>query len=284
MGSGWRRPARRIPGTDLAGTVASVGSGATRFRIGDEVFGETLEGHQWVNGGSFAEFAAVPESCLALKPAGLSFAEAAAVPTSGFIALNNLGSLRKPGGLRAGHQVLINGAAGGVGGLAVGLAKAFGAEVTGVDHAQKLDLVRYLGADSVLDYAREDFTRRGKRYDLILDVASNLRLSDCRRALAPGGLYVRIGHDHYGKRSNRILGSLPSMLGLALRSPFDRNLPRPTARLPGKGESMETLRDLLASGRLRCIPVDRAFPLEEASRALAYLAAGTARGRIVLSP
>lgn len=281
MGSGLRRPKHRVPGTDVAGTVEAVGGEVTRFRAGDEVFGETLAGHPWQNGGSFAEYVSVPEGCLALKPAGLAFAEAAAVPTSGYIALHNL---RNEGCLREGHKLLINGAAGGVGGLATGIAKAFGAEVTGVDHAEKLDLVRSLGADFVLDPAREDFTRQGKRYDLILDVASNLRLSDCKRALAPGGLYVLIGHDHYGRRANRILGSLPSVLGLTLRSLFDRNLPRPSFRLPAKGEVMETLRDLLAAGRLQPAPIDRVFPLAEAPQALAYLATGTARGRIVITP
>lgn len=281
MGSGLRRPKRRIPGTDMAGTVEAVGRDVTRFRIGEEVFGETLAGHQWVNGGSFAEYVSVPEECLAIKPAHLSFAEAAAIPTSGFIALHNL---RNEGRLRAGLKVLINGAAGGVGGLAVGIAKAFGSEVTGVDHAEKLDIVRSLGADFVIDHAREDFTRLGKRYDLILDVASNLRLSDCKRTLAPGGLYVLIGHDHYGKGANRILGSLPRMLGLVLRSLFDKSLPRPSFRMPGKREIMETLRDLLASGRLKPVPIDRAFPLAQAPEALAYLATGMARGRIVLTP
>lgn len=281
MGSGLRRPKRRIPGTDVAGTVEAVGQGVTRFRAGDEVFGETLAGHQWQNGGSFAEYVSVPEACLALKPTGLSFAEAAAVPTSGFIALHNL---LNEGRLRAGIKVLVNGAAGGVGGLAVGIAKAYGAEVTGVDHAEKLGLVRSLGADFALDYAREDFTRQGKRYDLILDVASTLRLSDCKRALAPGGLYVLIGHDHYGRKAGRLLGSLPRMIGLALRSLFDRNLPRPSSRMPAKREVMETLRDLLAAGRLTPPPLDRAFPLADAPRALAYLASGAARGRIVITP
>lgn len=198
MGSGLRRPNRRVPGTDMAGTVEAAGRDVTRFQAGDEVFGETLAGHQWLNGGSFAEYVSVPEDCLALKPANLSFAEAAAVPTSGFIALHNL---RNECRLRPGLKVLINGAAGGVGGLA-----------------------------------------------------------------------------------HHILGSVPRMLRLTLRSLFDRNLPRPSFRMPAKREIMETLRDLLATGRLKAPPVDRAFPLAEAAQALAYLASGAARGRIVLEP
>ena len=183
MGSGVRRPRERVPGTDVAGVVESVGSAVTRFEPGDEVFGETIRGVQWRNGGAFAEYATAPEEGLALKPSGVSFEEAAAVPTVGLIALNNLPRRRVPSGSR----VLVNGAAGGVGAIAVQLAKSYGAEVTGVDHASKLALVRSLGADRVIDYTSEDFTRAGEQWDLIFDVPGNHSFKAIRRALDPRG-------------------------------------------------------------------------------------------------
>ena len=184
MGAGLRKPRNPVPGTDVAGLVESVGRNVTRFRSGDEVFGETLKGMQWINGGAYAEYATAPESALALKPANVTFEQAAAVPTSALIALP---SLRAGGEIQAGQKVLVNGAGGGVGSVAVQLAKAFGADVTGVDSASKLDMVRSIGADQVIDYTQEDFTRRGERYDLIFDIPGNYSLSDCRRALTPGG-------------------------------------------------------------------------------------------------
>ena len=169
MGGGVRRPKDLVPGTDVAGVVESVGRAVTRFSTGDEVFGETLRGIQWRNGGAYAEYATAPEECLALKPPGVSFEEAAAVPTAGLIALHNLPQHR----VRPDDRVLVNGAAGGVGAIAIQLAKAYGAHVTGVDEARKLDLVRSLGADRVIDYAAEDYTRSGERWDLIFDVPGN---------------------------------------------------------------------------------------------------------------
>ena len=158
MGSGVRHPKEQVPGTDVAGVVESVGRAVTQFRPGDEVFGKTVRGVQWRNGGAFAEYATAPEDGVALKPAGVSFEEAAAVPTAGLIALNNLPQRRVPPGSR----VLVNGAAGGVGAFAVQLAKAYGAEVTGVDHRSKLALVRSLGADRTIDYTREDSPAAGR--------------------------------------------------------------------------------------------------------------------------
>ena len=148
MGSGVRRPKDKVPGTDVAGVIESVGAAVTRFRPGDEVFAETIRGVQWRNGGAYAEYATAPEEGVALKPPDVSFEEAAAVPTAGLIALNNLPQSR----VLPGHRVLVNGAAGGVGAIAVQLAKAYGAHVTGVDHTRKLALVRSLGADRVIDY------------------------------------------------------------------------------------------------------------------------------------
>lgn len=199
MGSGLLRPKYRIPGTDMSGQVESVGKNVTRFKQGDEVFGETVLGNQWKNGGAFAEYVSVPQDALAHKPANVTFEQAAAVPTAGLIVLQNLRGVR----LRPGAKVLVNGAAGGVGGCAVQLAKAYGAHVTGVDETGKLDLVRSLGADQVVDYTREDFTRGAERYDLIFDIPGNRSFAECRRVLALDGSYVLIGHDRFGDAGGR---------------------------------------------------------------------------------
>ncbi|CAN5620330.1 NAD(P)-dependent alcohol dehydrogenase [soil metagenome] len=280
MGSGVRRPESLIPGTDLAGRVESAGRRVTRFRVGDEVFGESHRGFQWRNGGTFAEFVAVPEEILEAKPPGVTFEEAATLPTAGTIAVHNL---RYGERLGAGQEVLINGAAGGVGSIAVQLAKAAGARVTAVDAPHKLDLLRSLGADHVVDYTREDFTRSGRRYDLIFDVASNLALPARRRALAPGGVYVLIGHDHFGAARGRLLGSLPQALGQMALSPLVTHLPRPDLSHPRKPEAMVILREALAAGQLTPV-IDQAYPLEEAGAALRRLASGDAVGRIVVVP
>jgi NADPH:quinone reductase-like Zn-dependent oxidoreductase len=278
MGSGLLRPKTRIPGTDVAGLVESTGKDVTRFSPGEEVFGETLRGNQWRNGGAFAEFVAVPQDSLAVKPGNVTFEQAAAVPTSGLIALQNL----RDGRLRPGHDVLVNGAGGGVGSLAVQLAKAFGATVTGVDHPSKLDMVRSVGADRVLDYTRDDFTRRGERYDLIFDVPGNHSYADSRRALAPDGTYVLIGHDHFGVAGRRWLGSLPRFVGLMARAPFSKHLPSPSRSTPSKKDSMEVLREYLETGALTPV-VDRTFPLGEVADAIRYLACGATGGKVVIT-
>jgi NADPH:quinone reductase-like Zn-dependent oxidoreductase len=280
MGSGVRRPKHRIPGTDLAGRVEAVGRRVTRFRVGDEVFGESHRGFLWRNGGTFAEFVAVPEEILELKPSGVTFEQAATLPTAGIIAVHNL---RYGEWLRPGQEVLINGAGGGVGSIAVQLAKAAGARVTGVDAPHKLELLGSLGADHVVDYTRDDFTRSGRRYDLILDVASNLTLPERRRALAPGGVYVLIGHDHFGAARGRVLGSLPQALGQMALSPFIAHLPTPNLAPPDKQQAMRILGELLETGRLTPV-IDRAFPLGEAALALCHLERGHAIGRIVIRP
>jgi len=280
MGSGMHRPRHRIPGIDVAGRVEAVGCRVTRFQVGDEVFGESHRGSQWHNGGAFAEFVAVPEEILEPKPPGVTFEQAATLPTAGIIAVHNLQYGER---LRAGQEVLINGAGGGVGSIAVQLAKAAGARVTGVDAPQKLELLRSLGADHVVDYTREDFTRSGRRYDLILDVASNLTLPARRRAIAPGGTYVLIGHDHFGAARGRLLGSLPQAFGQMALSPLVAHLPRPDLSPPRKAEAMAILREALAAGQLTPI-VDRVYPLEEAGAALRRLVSGAAVGRIVVVP
>jgi NADPH:quinone reductase-like Zn-dependent oxidoreductase len=280
MGSGLRKPVNRIPGTDLAGRVETVGRLVTRFQPGDEVFGESHRGSQWRNGGTFAECVSVPEDILALKPPNVTFEEAAAIPTSGIIALHNLQNGRR---LRAGQRVLINGAGGGVGSIAVQLARAWGARVTGVESTEKLDLVRSLGAERVIDYTREDFTESGERYDLIFDVASNLSLSRCKRALTPGGIYILIGHDHFGRGRGRVLGSLPQALRLMALSPFVSHLPSPEFTMASKKETMAILKDLLEAGELTPV-IDRTYPLREASLAMMYLESGNARGKILITP
>jgi NADPH:quinone reductase-like Zn-dependent oxidoreductase len=191
----------------MAGVVESVGRRVTRFRRGDEVFGETIGGLQWTNGGAFAEYVAVRQDLLALKPENITFEQAAAVPTSGFIALQNLRDARQVG---PGRKVLINGAGGGVGALALQFAKAHGAHVTAVDSTGKLSMLRSLGADEVIDYTREDFTRRGVRYDLIFDVPGNRPFSAFRRALKPDGRYVPIGHESFGASGKRVFGTCPT--------------------------------------------------------------------------
>jgi NADPH:quinone reductase-like Zn-dependent oxidoreductase len=278
MGSGMLRPKCRVPGTDLAGLVEAVGKKVTRFRPGDEVFGETVRGYSWRNGGAFAEYASVPEGGLAVKPANVTFEQAATVPTAGYITLLNLPNRR----LRPGQRVLVNGAGGGVGAFSVQLAKAHGASVTGVDHTRKLDLVRSLGADQVIDYTRDDFTRSGERYDLIVDIPGNHPLAACRRALNPDGTYVLIGHDQFGRAGRRWLGSLPRFAKLAVLSLFDRHLRRAGSSGLSKQEAMAMLRAHLEAGQLTPV-IDRTYHLAQAGEAIRYLADGAPVGRVVLT-
>ncbi len=279
MGAGLLKPKNSVPGTDVAGLVESVGKDAARFRPGDEVFGESVRGHQWHNGGAYAEYASVPEDALALKPANITFEQAAAVPTSGLIALQGL---HEYGQVQPGQKVLINGAAGGVGAIAVQLAKAYGADVTGVDSARKLDLVRSLGADQVMDYTQEDFTQSGKRYHLILDIPGNHSFSECKRALTPKGTYVLIGHDHFGKQGDRFLGGLPRGLKQIAMSPFVSQLPDLSFSMPSKRDSMAVLKEFLEAGKITPV-VDRTYPLSEVPEAIRYLEEGQARGKVVIT-
>ena len=207
MGYGLRKPKHKTPGQDAAGTVTAVGAGVTRFQPGDEVFGACR--------GAFAEYACARETALAPKPASLTFKQAAAVPTSGLPALQ---ALRDVAQVRPGQQVLIIGAGGGVGTFAVQLARAFGANVTGVCSASKMDLVRAIGAQKAIDYAREDFADSRRRYDIILDTAGNRSLGHLRRALSPAGTLVIIG----GEGGGRWLGGTDRLLRALLLSPFVR--------------------------------------------------------------
>jgi NADPH:quinone reductase-like Zn-dependent oxidoreductase len=280
MGAGLGKPKNPIPGTDMAGIVEAVGINVTQFKPGDEVFGESRRGMQWINGGAYAEYVTAPADILALKPANITFEQAASVPTSGMIALYNLQSVGLP---ELGQKVLVNGAGGGVGTIAVQLAKAYGADVTAVDSAEKLDMLQSLGADHGIDYTREDFTRGSERYDLIFDVASNLRFSDCKRVLTATGKYLVIGHDHYGTRGRRILGSLPQLLKLVALAPFTNHLPDASFSMPNQKELMAVLREFLAAGKITPV-VDRTYSLREVPEALRYLMAGQVQGKVVVTP
>ncbi len=279
MGSGVVRPRQPVPGTDLSGVVESVGSSVTRFSVGDEVFGETLRGLQWCNGGAYAEYAAVPASGLALKPPGVSFEHAAAVPTSGLIALFNL---RNIGRLAPGHRVLVNGAGGGVGTLAVQIARALGGNVTAVDDSTKQDLLRRLGADRVIDYGQEDFTLGPDRYDLIFDIPGNHGFLGCRKALSPSGRWVLIGHDGYGRAGRRAVGVIPYMFMMLGRSVFIRQLPRPDFSTPDKTADLALLAELLAGGKLTPV-VDEVYPLDQVPAAMLRMQAGRVKGKLVIA-
>ncbi|ACQ81939.1 Alcohol dehydrogenase zinc-binding domain protein [Beutenbergia cavernae DSM 12333] len=279
MGAGVRGPRQVVPGTDLSGEITAVGSGVTGLAVGDDVFGETLRGIQWVNGGAWAEYAVAPAAALARKPDGVTHEQAASVPTAGLIALANLPDR---GRSLAGQRVLVNGAAGGVGSIVVAVAVASGATVTAVDAADRLEMVRSLGVDRVLDYRVEDFTAGPDTYDLIVDIPGNHSYAACRRVLTPQGRYVLIGHDGYGSYGHRWLGGVPRQLGLMARAPFSRHLDAGVTQ-PAKADSMADLRALLEDGRLRPA-VGRTYPLEEAAQALAALASGSVHGRIVLVP
>ena len=279
MGAGVFRPKNPIPGTDMAGIVEAIGTGVTRFRPGDEVFGETVR-HPWINGGTFAEYVSVREELLARKPANVTFEQAASVPTSGFIALLNLRGGRA---VRSGQRVLVNGAGGGVGTLAVQIAKAAGAHVTAVDSTRKLEMLRALGADEVIDFTREDFTRRGARYDLIFDVPGNQPLAACRRALEPDGKYVLIGHVRFDASGGRVLGLFPRFFTLIFLSFFVRQLRLGTSSVPTQQEAMAVLQDLLESGRITPV-IDRTYALSAAREAFGQMIEGNAQGKILLTP
>lgn len=263
---GWPRPKVPVRGVDVAGVVEAVGPGVERFRVGDEVFG-------WCRG-AFAEYAAAAADHFVPKPASLTFEQAAAVPVAAFTALQ---ALRDVGRVRPGQAVLINGAAGGVGTFAVQIAKVLGADVTGVCSARNADLVRSLGADRVVDYAREDFARLGRRYDLVLDNVGNRSLADCRRALSPAGTLVL--NNSAAGRPSVLLGR---MLAAPILSRLGRQKFRPFLARANHGD-LAVLKDLIASEKLRSV-VDRTFPLEETAAAIAYLEAGHARGKVIVVP
>jgi NADPH:quinone reductase-like Zn-dependent oxidoreductase len=265
-GFGLRAPKNPVRGYDVAGRVEAVGENVTRFQPGDEVFGTCR--------GSFAEYASAQDDRLAPKPANLSFEQAAAVPISGYAALQ---AVRDQGKVRPGQRVLIIGAGGGVGTFAVQLAKAYGAEVTGVSSTSKTDLVRSIGADHVIDYTQEDFADGRNRYDVILDIAGNRSLSHLRRALAPEGTLVIVG----GEGGGRWLGGNDRQLRAQVLSPFVRQK-LGTFISKERKEDLEELRELLEAGKV--IPVlDRTFALSEVPEAIRYLRDGRAQGKVVIT-
>jgi NADPH:quinone reductase-like Zn-dependent oxidoreductase len=263
---GLRRPKTGVRGTDVAGTVEAVGRDVTRFQPGDDVFG-------WC-AGSFAEYASASEDELAPKPANLTFEQAAAVPMSGAVALQ---ALRDHGNVRAGQRVLINGASGGIGTFAVQIAKSLGAHVTGVCSTPNVELVRSIGADHVIDYTREDFTRNGQAYDFILDNVANRSLSDLRRALTPTGTLVPNG----GNFRNRWLASGGRVIEARVRSLFTSQKLRPFLMSP-RATDLVVLKDLIEAGKVTPV-IDRAYPLSEASLAMRHVGDGHARGKVVIS-
>jgi NADPH:quinone reductase-like Zn-dependent oxidoreductase len=281
---GWGAPKRPVPGTDLAGVVESVGARVTRFKPGDEVFGETLRSFGLSNGGAFAEYASAPEQSLELKPQNVTFEQAASVPSSGYIAFANLKQFE---GSMEGQRALVNGAGGGVGTIALQMLKARGAHVTAVDGGPKLEMLRSLGADETIDYTQTNFLEQGVQYDLIFDVASNFSLQECRRALKPTGLFVWIGHEHYGRaKGGSFLGSgFPKMFRLMARSIFgDPNLPKMKFPMviPSLKDALATMRDLMAEGKL--VPyVEKAYPLESVAEAFRELEEGKVLGKVVLT-
>lgn len=279
MGAGPRRPRRVVPGTDMAGTVVEVGDEVSGFAPGDAVFGETLRGLQWNNGGAWAELVASPVTALTHLPDGVDPVAAATVPTAGLIVLANLAATR---GIEQGSQVLVNGAAGGVGSIATQVLKARGAVVTGVDHGDRLELVQALGADAVVDFTTTDASAGGGPYDLVFDIPGNHAFGDWQRVLAADGTYVLIGHDAFGRQGRRMLGSIPRMVGLMARAVRSPQLPTPGSARFDRAEGIRILADHLAAGELTPVVAHR-FDLDEAAEALQVLADGAA-GRIVLVP
>ena len=265
---GLRRPKIRVRGWDVAGTVEAVGAGVTTFRPGDEVMGVA-------EAGSFAEFAVTPAEKLVRKPANVSFEQAAAVPVSGVTALQ---VLHDKAMVLPGQKVLVIGAAGGVGTMAVQIAKAFGAEVTGVASTSKLDLVRSIGADAVIDYTREDFTDGSRRWDVIVDTAGRRPLRQLRRALTPKGTLVVVGGDGGGRWTG---GFFRGMLRGPLVSLFvGQRLSALNSKV--NHEDLQAVTDLVEAGKVTPV-VDRTFDLVEAADAVRYLAEGHPAGKIVVT-
>ena len=263
---GLRRPKASTPGLDLAGVVAAVGADVARFKPGDEVFG--------TGAGTLAECATAAEDALVAKPANLSFEQAAAVPVA---ALTALQGLRDKGRVQPGDQVLINGASGGVGTFAVQLAKALGAEVTAVCSTRNVEAARSLGADRVIDYTREDFTRTDRRYQLLLDVAGSRPWSACQRVLTPQGRLVLVG----APKGSRLLGPLGHIAKVSLAS---LRASQKAVFFISKSapDDLATLRELLEADTVMPV-VERTYPLREAAHALRYLGQGHARGKLVVT-
>jgi NADPH:quinone reductase-like Zn-dependent oxidoreductase len=270
MGVGFRKPTDTRLGVDFAGTVEAVGKNVTQFKPGDEVFGGRT--------GAFAEYVCVREArAVALKPANITFDQAASVPIAGITALQGL---RDKGKVQSEQKVLINGASGGVGTFAVQIAKSYGAEVTGVCSTRNLDMVRSLGADHVIDYTKEDFTKSDQHYDVILDNVANHSLSEFRRVLKPNGIYVLIGGG--GASENRWLGpGLTQAFKAMFLSKFvSQTMGMMLAELNQK--DLTFLADLMKSGKVTPV-IDKRYKLSELPQAIEYLEQGHARGKVVIT-
>jgi NADPH:quinone reductase-like Zn-dependent oxidoreductase len=254
------RPMHKILGTDVAGRVEAVGINVKRFQPGDEIWGDLSFP---LGSGTFAEYVCIPEEALRLKPASMTFEQAAAVPTAAVVALQKL---RYRGPIQPGHKVLINGAGGGVGTFAVQLAKYFGAEVTGVDSTEKLDMLRSIGADQVIDYTQEDFTQNEQRYDLILDIKAYRSISDYEHALGPKGVYVLVG------------GSVARIL----QASMSRNERMVNFQVRPSQEDLFFVKQLVEASKV--VPViDRRFQFSEVAEAVRYYGEGHARGKVVIT-
>jgi NADPH:quinone reductase-like Zn-dependent oxidoreductase len=264
---GLLKPKYKIIGCDIAGRVETVGRNIKKLQHGDEVFGD-ISGCGW---GGFAEYACAREQALALKPANLTFEEAAAIPQAAVLALQGL---RDKGQIQQGQKVLINGAGGGSGAFAVQIAKTFGAEVTGVDSTNKLDMLRSIGADHVIDYTKEDFTKNGQRYDLILDVVTYRSIFDYKRALSPRGTYVMLGGGSWARVfQTMLLGPLISMAG-SRKMGFLMHKPNK--------EDLNFIKELFEAGKV--VPViDRRYSLSEVPKALRYYGEGHSKGKVVIT-
>jgi NADPH:quinone reductase-like Zn-dependent oxidoreductase len=265
IGNGLRTPKKSVPGVDVAGVVEAVGAGQSQFRPGDEVFG--------VCKGACAEYACAKADRLVPKPARLTFEQAASAPVA---ALTALQSLRDRGRVQRGQHVLIVGASGGVGTFAVQIAKALGAAVTGICSTRNVDLVRSIGADDVIDYTQCDYTRSGRHYDVIVDMAGTHSLRQCRRALTPRGTYVVVGAP-----SGKWIAGPDRFLKALLLSMFVRQRIVPFITSANSADLM-TLKDLLEGGQVTPV-IDRRYSLKEVPQAIAYLEQGHARGKVVIS-
>jgi NADPH:quinone reductase-like Zn-dependent oxidoreductase len=261
------RPKYSVLGFDVAGIVEAVGRNITQFKPGDGVMGDLFN----FGLGAFAEYVCAPEKALVHKPVSMTFQEAAAVPSRAVLALQGLRGKRP---LQPERKVLINGAGGGVGPFAVQIAKFWGAEVTAVDSAVKLDMLRSIGADHVIDYAKQDFTRNGQRYDLILDIAAHHSVFDYRRALAPDGLYSLVGGSRSAIFQTLFLGTIFSLFG--------RKKIGIMAWKPNNKEDLEYVLELIESGKIKPV-IDKCYPLAEVAEAFRYFEQGQPRGKVVIT-
>jgi len=276
MGAGFRRPKSPVPGIDVAGVVDTVGAHVTRFKPGDAVFGATVF-MRWANGGTYAEYVAVPERLLVAKPPNVTFEQAASVVSPGLIALMNF----HPERIQPSWRVAVNGAAGNVGSLFAQIARSRGARVTGVDAIDKLSAMRDLGIEETVDYKKEDFTQRGERYDLIFDVPTTLSRDQWERALEPAGIYWIIGHDHFGTATGAVLGSIPRMIPFMIRAARRGQLGKGVLKFATPLDALQELRRHLEA-RTLTPHVTHTFALAEAASALQCMIEGKAAGRIVI--